>query len=570
MKDIIIEEKVEKVVTEKTPTSWYQNSVINTREFRESMASFNYVIDGHDVIITSLNCFEEEVVVPMGVTKIGKYAFSSKDFYSRDIESVKLSKTVYEIEEGAFCNNDCIKSIDMESVLKIGKDAFKGCVELEEVGLSACLNEIGANAFDRGSQCEKEMSIVIPNHTKWPKNAFDKKTEVLLWKYYPPIEEKIETYYTDKIESIKQKYKTLKDDIKKGYNEQFTAYKNAVENELKQKLQALKNQKTELERLRKKEEKASKSTPKVDNVKEKIEPNSEIVIPSIKPQKAQKTFEPKTELIEIKDNVCVLENIDLLSIKDKGVVIEKSENRAIVFNKENKTVYLIGAYEEMEMPRKFFKVVKKCNSIVFNEHIPTWGNKNVKKFNNINTVTVNKVSAFRYNNFTCFANIKNLYINNPGEVKIFSGCFKDNATLQSVDIKTGQGKICIYEEAFMNNSSLKEFNFIDVETIEKRAFEHCKNLVSPIVSKHLKKIKNEAFLDCKSLTMIELLNKDLVIDSHTTFSYCINLKRVILGIDESRKYEIKDETIRQFAKIVKVNKKGELQLVPKKLYTSHS
>lgn len=515
MKDIIIEEKVEKVVTEKTPTSWYQNSVINTREFRESMASFNYVIDGHDVIITSLNCFEEEVVVPMGVTKIGKYAFSSKDFYSRDIESVKLSKTVYEIEEGAFCNNDCIKSIDMESVLKIGKDAFKGCVELEEVGLSACLNEIGANAFDRGSQCEKEMSIVIPNHTKWPKNAFDKKTEVLLWKYPVLIEEKIETYYTDKIESIKQKYKTLKDDIKKGYDEQFTAYKNAVENELKQKLQALKNQKTELERLRKKEEKEQ------DRAR----------------QKEEKELELLREKVEKK-------TVNLSKIKENAVIIFESEDRLIVYKKM--AIEIVGKFEFEELPKKFFALLKKSKTIVFHGELCEWEEDKWKTFKGVKNIVVDNISTMRSINFAPFTYMKTLEIISLNKVKVECACFKNKKYLKEVKIQIKRGGATLEEESFSENHKLTKFDFTCVTRIEKSAFAFCDKLVSPIVSNHITFIDRFAFQGCKKITVIRTLNTDLKIMPNA-FDDCKFKKATVHSLPRYRG-DIWDENIWNNAK----------------------
>lgn len=73
-----------------------------------------------------------KVVIPEGVTTIGKMAFANL----LNLETIILPSTVTTIEEMAFMNCPKLKNINLEHVTTIEYEAFKGCSSLETVDLS--------------------------------------------------------------------------------------------------------------------------------------------------------------------------------------------------------------------------------------------------------------------------------------------------------------------------------------------------------------------------------------------------------------------------------------------------
>lgn len=98
-----------------------------------------------DGVLKEYNGKDENVVIPDGVTVIGKDAFKKRK---------------------------CIKSVTMpSSVTEISYSAFEGCSNLESVALSDSLEKIYVNAF---AYCESLASITIPKSvTKIGAYAFD-------------------------------------------------------------------------------------------------------------------------------------------------------------------------------------------------------------------------------------------------------------------------------------------------------------------------------------------------------------------------------------------------------------
>jgi len=247
MQDIIIEEKVEKIVID-SPIKEDENNVVNTLEFQKQMRDFDYKVEGEDIILTGVKFERKTVKVPMGVTKIGKDAFSIKNRKTKNFENIILPKSVYEIEESAFEENYFIKNIDMSgsSVLKIGKMAFCYCNWLKSVKLPVCLNEIGISAFYRNfPKCQ--MNVVLPKHTKISDNAFDQKTTL---EYYKPSDavEVIKQGYDKQLENLKADYDAQKQGLLEQNNQQIKSNKEEQKNEEKNQLNQLKKEKLFLEK----------------------------------------------------------------------------------------------------------------------------------------------------------------------------------------------------------------------------------------------------------------------------------------------------------------------------------
>ncbi|MBO5415241.1 MAG: leucine-rich repeat protein [Clostridia bacterium] len=104
--------------------------------------------------------FLEKVVLPEGLTDIGKSAFLN----CKKLSEVNIPSTVESIGEGAF--NGCASLLEVvlpEGVTTVGDYAFGGCTSLASVSLPESLTEIGNFAFNG---CSSLDSLTIPSAVK--------------------------------------------------------------------------------------------------------------------------------------------------------------------------------------------------------------------------------------------------------------------------------------------------------------------------------------------------------------------------------------------------------------------
>ena len=90
-----------------------------------------------------------DVVIPEGVTKLGREVLSGAFSNCRDLKSVTIPSSVTEIEPHVFEGCDSLTSVTIpEGVTEIGAWAFIGCSKLEHITLPGSLTTLGFRAFD--------------------------------------------------------------------------------------------------------------------------------------------------------------------------------------------------------------------------------------------------------------------------------------------------------------------------------------------------------------------------------------------------------------------------------------
>jgi tetratricopeptide (TPR) repeat protein len=100
---------------------------------------------------------KRDVVIPQGVTKIGRYAF----YNCNSMRSLSIPDSVTAIDEYAFYNCNNLKSITFpDSIKSIAGHAFYNCNGLVDVVLPNCLTELSRYLF---YACNSLSCVKIPN-----------------------------------------------------------------------------------------------------------------------------------------------------------------------------------------------------------------------------------------------------------------------------------------------------------------------------------------------------------------------------------------------------------------------
>jgi len=112
------------------------------------------------------------VVIPVGITKIGNYAF-----HGCSIVSVTIPEGVTEIGLSAFFECSNLTSIDLpKSLRKIGRLAFSRCRRLASVSLATGITAIESGTFE---ECSSLARIIIPEGvTRIGASAFEECTNL--------------------------------------------------------------------------------------------------------------------------------------------------------------------------------------------------------------------------------------------------------------------------------------------------------------------------------------------------------------------------------------------------------
>ena len=127
---------------------------------KKDMITEEAVFESKDSVLLRYKGCEEFVIVPDGVTEIGRTAFQN----NKTMKHISLPDTVAVIGFQAFAGCDCLEEADIPaSVRVIEAYAFMECRNLKSVTLHEGLREISLWAF---GSCRNLKSITIPDSVR--------------------------------------------------------------------------------------------------------------------------------------------------------------------------------------------------------------------------------------------------------------------------------------------------------------------------------------------------------------------------------------------------------------------
>lgn len=153
---------------------------------------------------------------------------------------------------------------------------------------------------------------------------------------------------------------------------------------------------------------------------------------------------------------------------------------------------------------------------------------NAEEISLSNSISEIKIGAFR----NC-KKLKKLIIND--RIEIGNDAFKDNTSLESLEINAGSGKVTICKSAFEGAKALSKvvIKSADFVKIDPMAFWNCKKLRKIEIDCNTLTIDNYALQDCYNLKTL-----------HAKFKENIQLTHYITNFDNCLSYKIKNDSIK--------------------------
>ena len=104
------------------------------------------------------NC--ESIIIPEGITKVGKEAF----YCATKLKTISLPSTLQNINDEAFFSCESLEKVELhEGITSIGARAFYACTSLKELSLPKSLEVIKAATF---GNCKSLSQITIPDSVR--------------------------------------------------------------------------------------------------------------------------------------------------------------------------------------------------------------------------------------------------------------------------------------------------------------------------------------------------------------------------------------------------------------------
>lgn len=564
MENVIIKE-VEKIVEKSPPVAPTKNGSVISLEFAKQMECFDYTINNDDIIINKVLKGKEYLTIPMGVTIIGKGAFSGEyvDMLQTKIKRITIPESVYEIQDEAFAMNSYIESVNMEhsSVLTIGDNAFNCCRKLYHILLPRCLNEIGNGALRNTAIKE----IFVPRHTKLGNNVFDDKTMYLrgnsafrdlLVEEYNNTVLKVKEFEEEKTQFINEQEKRKQNAINMLIGIKSTAkeeFRKNKQNEIKHKNNML----NILEEQLRREQQVCQETIRgyynliycIMNCKLSWQdlrfsyPYSAYTI--------RKHFENKIESgvdvfsfnyteKQIEEQLTQLANERKKDIGEPFEIKDESGNTVNIVVKRNEIEVKNSCNN---LGQEFVEFISpEITTLIFTQNIPTI-NCSESVLKNIVSIKVKSAKEISSLGAQKFQNLENLILLDYIILTISQNCFVNNQKLKTVKMGAKAGQVIINQNAFNGLENLEDFNFEDVTNIGSNAFQNCKKL-KDINSNKMQFINPEAFNGCENLEQVNLQKCSKLKVFENSFTGCNNIKKINLH----KSAEIFDKTLLNFGK----------------------
>lgn len=116
--------------------------LIPSNTVEASIERDNFVLDGST--LKEYNGTESSITIPLGVTKVGKEAFSGNNY----LRSVYIPDGITSIDFSAFENCKNLEKVVMgDDVKELGQSAFSGCQSLSVVNIPRYVENIGSGCF---------------------------------------------------------------------------------------------------------------------------------------------------------------------------------------------------------------------------------------------------------------------------------------------------------------------------------------------------------------------------------------------------------------------------------------
>ena len=128
------------------------------RYVRSETSSKNSDFEIKDGVLLKYRGQQKNVVVPDGVSEIGKYAFYEHDKTS-DIERIVLPESLTRIDDYAFMNCKKLKDVIIPDGVEY-LSGFYGCSSIKSIEIPRSVETIGDNAF---TLCTKLVNAPLPD-----------------------------------------------------------------------------------------------------------------------------------------------------------------------------------------------------------------------------------------------------------------------------------------------------------------------------------------------------------------------------------------------------------------------